>query len=156
MVVVHVVLDRQDNKMEQYLVLVDKYYEKHGTTTIVQIESVLLIYKLTQSQKAFNILLKTHDQLLTKILRRKFNDYKNHLYGEDYFEMQAMMREEFYRRVLFCKMPSEAPFSAYVNLWMKQWVNTYFKLMSNKNDKTFLNCDKYLMETTDESTTSNC
>ena len=142
--------------MDHYLSLVEKYYEEHGVTTIVQIESVLLIYKTTNSQRAFKLLLKTHDQLLTKILRRKFNDYRSHLYEEDYFEMRAMMQEEFYRRVLFCKIPSEAPFSAYINLWMKQWVNTYFKLMSNKNDKTFLNCDKYLMRCEDESAKTDC
>lgn len=129
---------------ENYLSLVSKYYDQNLSTTVVQIEAVLLIFKMTNDQKAFKILFLTHRYLLNKILKESFNKYKKHLYAEDFYELESMISEEFYRRILFCKMPTVAPFHAYIKLYMSKWANTYAKLIVKKNDGLILDCDRLI------------
>ncbi len=126
---------------DQYVGMVGEYYSKYKKTTEVHIDTLILIYKLTDSKKSFDLIFKCHYFLLMKIVKNKYERYKGHLYQEDFKELQHMVFGEFFRRVMFYKIPPEAPFSKYVKLYLKNWLNTYTKIIVNKNKRFVLFVD---------------
>lgn len=140
------VLEAVVNNMELYVRFVERFFSENNRTTPIQIESIVIIYKLTGSQRAFEILYKSHSFLLIKIVRATFNKYNTYLYDEDYVDLLCMSNEEFFRRTLFFKIPAEAPFSGYISLYMKKWLNVYCKLIVKRNRSHILECDNYSAE----------
>ena len=127
--------------LDHYVQLLKQHYAENKCTSPIQIDSLVLLYRISRSQKVFSLLFECHKKLLHSIIRDRFNYYKGNLYNEDYYELQGIVYIEFYRRVLFYKIPPEAPFSKYIKLFLKKWTNTYTKLMVNKNKKTLFLSD---------------
>lgn len=121
-----------------YCRMVKQYYKDHGQTTPVQIDTVLVVYLITREKQAFDLLFCTHESLLNKIVIDTFNKYKSYLLDDDMNEMRSMIYEEFYRRVLFYRIPPDASFSGYVKFYLKKWLNVYTKIIVKKNQKTVL------------------
>lgn len=114
------------------------YYMENKQTSPTHVDTLILLYRLTENQKAFELLLDCHYFLLMKILRELYNKYRGFLYEEDYNELRQKLYLEFFRRVLFYKIPPEAPFSKYVKLYLKRWLNTYIKITVDKNKRVVL------------------
>ena len=126
---------------DNYIKLVNCFYNDNGFTTEIQINTLVLLYRITTEDKIFAILFKTHLALLNKISQEIFNKYKQHLYDEDLNDIKSMVYEEFIRRVYFYKIPPVAPFSKYIKLYLQKWCNTYVKIMVKKNQRCTLQCD---------------
>ena len=123
---------------QYYIRELKSYYKKYKQTSEIQIDTLIIIYRTTKDEEAFALLLKCHEFLLRKLVSNAYNIYKQYLYTEDYNELYAMALEEFVRRVLFYKIPPEAPFSKYIKLYMKKWLYAYAGLMSKLNNKFYL------------------
>jgi len=138
----------RSNKLivNNYISFIEEYYKKHKRTSEIHVDSLILIYNLTKNEKIFNWILKVHRGLLIKITRFTYNKYKTFLYKEDYNEMLSMVMGEFYRRILFYEIPPRAPFSKYVKLYIRRWLNSYTKLIVKKNNRFVLECDKEEMQ----------
>lgn len=145
------VLDHQVDKklnreLEDYVKRIRAYYRKNKCTSPVHIDSLIIIYRLTDSQMAFNLLFECHKFLLLKIVRERFELYKSYLIEADMEDLLSMAYGEFVRRVQYYQIPPQAPFSKYIKLYLKKWVNVYIKLMINKRNKEVLDCDYYKPE----------
>ena len=122
-------------EFDTYINMLETIYKDSGVTTEIQIDTLVYIFKLTGDRRAFNLLFNCHEFLLRKLVSTAYNKYKRHLHSDAYEEIWAMASEEFYRRILFYKLPPEAPFSKYVKLYLKQWLNAYTKLMAKHHDR---------------------
>lgn len=116
-------------------------YEDLEQTTPEQIDVLVWYYRVTSSDLAFSLLFCTHQFLLGKLVNKVFFKYQNHLIREDYHELLSMAYGEFHRRVMHYKIPPEAPFSAYIKLYMKQWLNVYAKIMAKHNMRNLFEDD---------------
>lgn len=130
---------RTSNLYAEYVI---SYYQEYRLTTEVHIDTLILLYRFTGNEVIFNILFELHYGLLLKITRMTFNRYRSYLYSEDYNDMLAMVFGEFYRRVLHYDIPPKAPFSKYVKLYIRRWLNTYTKIIVKKNNRFILDCDR--------------
>jgi len=130
--------------VDTYIELVVSYYRVHNQTTEIHIDSLLVLYRFTGSDKLFNVIFDTHHGLLIKLTRTICFKYGQYLYDEDYNELLSMCYGEFYRRTLYYSIPPQAPFSKYVKLYLKRWLNTYTKVIVKKNNRIILNCDREL------------
>ena len=124
-----------------YAGLVKKHYTENKSTSPTHIDALVILYKLTREQKVFNLIFECHYFLLLKILREKYNKFRGFLYDEDYDDLRQMLCGEFFRRILYYKLPPEAPFSKYIKLYLRRWINTYVKLQVDKNKRFVLFVD---------------
>lgn len=127
--------------VNDYLKLVWSYFNKYNESSVIQVDSLLLLYKMTHDERTFALIFKVHKIMMNYIVKKKFFQYKSNLFPDDLIDLQCMAYEEFYRRVLFYETPPRSPFSKYVKDYLTQWVNAYIKLMCKKNSKIVLNCD---------------
>lgn len=118
-----------------YVRMVDAYYEKTGRTTEVQIDTLVILYRITYSEIIFNRLFRFHYKLLNMLVYQKFRKFSILLSEEDLDDLISMSYGEFYRRVMYYTIPPEAPFSKYIKLYMRQWLNAYASLMADKNKR---------------------
>lgn len=116
-------------------------FKKTGKTTNIQVDVLVILFRITENQRVFNLLYLLHQRLLYSIIISRFNYYKSYLYEEDLYDMQGMLNEEFVRRVRFYKIPSETPFSGYCKDYLKKWLNRYIQLIIDKNIKCILTAD---------------
>ncbi len=116
-------------------------FKKTGKTTNIQVDVLVILFRITENQRIFNLLYLLHQRLLYSIIIGRFNYYKSYLYEEDSYDMQGMLNEEFVRRVRFYKIPSETPFSGYCKNYLKKWLNRYTQLIIDKNIKCILTAD---------------
>ncbi len=131
------------SQIELYVRLIESFYAENHKSLVNQVDTLILLFKITYDQKVFELLLKCHKYLLSNILNGAFHRYKKHLYKEDYEELQQMLYGEFFRRILYYKFPPEAPFSSYIKMYLSKWLNTYIKIMCKKNNRTILFIDYY-------------
>jgi hypothetical protein len=127
---------------DDYKELIDYYYGQvtahfriYGKTSETQIDSLILIYKLTKNDRIFSLIFQLHKKLLIGISYKTYNKYKTYLYEEDLYDLQSMMFNEFYRRVMFYSIPPQAPFSKWVKMYITKWSNSYIKLTVKHNQK---------------------
>lgn len=118
-----------------YIRDVDIYYKQYGVTTEVQIDTIVLLYRITNSEVVLGRLFRFHYKLLNRLVYSTYKKYSVLLNEEDLEDLQSMAYYEFYRRVMHYMIPPEAPFSKYIKLYMKQWLNAYAKLMADKNKR---------------------
>lgn len=116
-------------------------YRKTGKTTNIQIDVLVILFRITENKRVFDLLYLLHQRLLHSIVNDRYNYYKNHLYEEDSYDMEGMLNEEFVRRVRFYKIPSETPFSGYCKDYLKKWLNRYTQLIVDKNVRYVLKSD---------------
>ncbi len=121
-----------------YTKLLSDYYEKHGVTSEIQIDSLVLMYKLTHNDIIFDLIHECHKFLLRKIASTYYQKYKQYLTNADYDDIYWMIVAEVNRRTYYYLIPPEAPFSKYIKLYMKNWTNAYTKLMAKKNERYIL------------------
>jgi hypothetical protein len=138
------------SQVEAYVSLVKAYFEANKKTSTVQVDTLILLFRITWNQHVFELLLTLHKFLLDKILNVAYNKYRGSLYKEDYLELSQMLRGEFFRRVLYYKFPPVAPFSSYVKGYLAKWLNTYVKIMAKKNSRTILFVDYYGVDINEE------
>lgn len=132
-------LDRQVCKgCINYIKLLSDYFDENGVTTIIQVDSLIVMYLITKDDRIFSLLLKLHNVLLMSIVNLTYIKYRKYLILEDIDDMQGMIYEEFYRRVRFYRLPPDASFSGYVKYNLTKWMNVYTKLMVKKNKKYVL------------------
>jgi len=113
-------------------------YAAEKQTTSDQIDVLVWFYRISSSESVFSLLFSTHNFLLGKLTNRVFWKYYNYLTPEDYDDLLSMAYGEFHRRVLHYKIPPEAPFSAYIKLYMKKWLNVYAKIAVKHNTRNLL------------------
>lgn len=130
-----------NTNVKKILELIKQHYEKHGKTTNIQIDVLVILFRVTESNRVFNLLFILHCKLLMSIVHGRFFAYQDHLYEEDIIDMTGMINEEFVRRVRFYKIPSETPFSGYCKDYLKKWLNRYTQLIVDKNMKYILKGD---------------
>ena len=130
------------SSVSQYIAKVKQYASAHGGTTEIQVDTLVYAYRITGSHEAFALLFQLHEKLLHKLVNEQYNRYKRHLTTDDNQELFLMASEEFYRRVLFYEIPSTAPFSKYIKLYIGKWLRSYVKLM-------YVKADRYVLAETD-------
>lgn len=113
-------------------------YAKQKQTTSDQIDVLVWFYRISSSESVFSLLFNTHNFLLGKLTNRVYWKYCNYLSSEDYDDLLSMAYGEFHRRVMHYKIPPEAPFSAYIKLYMKKWLNVYAKIAVKHNTRNLL------------------
>ena len=137
------VLDQQVSNCNQYADLVSAYFIDNGKTSEIHIDSLVFFYRIYRNERIFRVLFYTHKKLIDSICTDRYNKYRRHLYSDDLDEIKSMAYEEFYRRVMFYKIPPDAPFSKYIKLYLKKWTNAYIKLMANHRQKNLGLKDEY-------------
>lgn len=120
---------------------IKKDFEKGGRTTNIQVDVLVVLFRVTGQDRVFDLLFILHHRLLLSIVNSRYLKYKTNLYEEDFNDMLGMISEEFVRRVRFYKIPSETPFSGYCKDYLKKWLNRYTQLMVDKNVKCILKAD---------------
>jgi hypothetical protein len=124
-----------------YAGFVERFYKENNQTTEVHVDSLVLLYKLTRSDRVFDILFKCHRILLKTIAHKTYNNYRRHLIADDADELESMIYGEFFRRVMYYKIPPEAPFSGWVKSYLTKWANSYIKGMVRDRMRYQLGCD---------------
>ena len=133
----------ENRRIIEYVNKVRVYWEEHGQTTELQVDTLIVLFRLTEDNRIFVLLFDLHKKLLLSILNSKYKKYEAVLLLEDKNDLFNMATLEFYRRIMFYKIPPEAPFPRYVKLWFKQWLNVYAKSQGNKNKPYLLVGDKH-------------
>lgn len=144
------VLDLLGYNMIDYIKKIERYYSVNNRTSPVHVDSLIMIYRITGNQMAFTLLFKCHKNLLYNLVKEKFDMYSRYLYNDDLEDLLAITYVEFYRRVLAYNIPPQAPFSKYIKLYIRRWINTYTKLLVKKRRREILNCDYYLEDNINE------
>jgi hypothetical protein len=131
------VLLESDNQVARlYLSFVIDWYDKYNHTTEQQIDTLLVLYYTTGDDRIYSYLFKLHEKLLIKLAKDSYHKYESYLDEDDYEDVYLLVQGEFMRRIQFYKFPSIAPFPKYVKLYIKQWINSYTKLIVRRNVKT--------------------
>lgn len=141
----NIIKEQSDIEFMPYVHMVDDYYKEYGVTTEIHIDTLVVIYRITGSDIVFGRLFRFHYKLLNRLIYNTYHKYSVLLDNEDLEDLQSMAYFEFYRRIRYYMIPPEAPFSKYVKLYMRQWLNAYAKLMADKN-KRRLDQSKHLCE----------
>jgi len=135
--------------VKNYLILLKEYHKKNKQTTETHVDTLILLYREDKRQSIFNAIFLFHDGLLRKLCDRIFKQYENHLYDSDFDDILSLCYGEFHRRIFHYEYPPRAPFSKYVKLYMKKWLNTYTKIIVRGNDK-HVSIDKFLKSEQEE------
>ena len=77
----HLVCNKKD--INFYVSKIEQYYRDYETTTEIQVDSLVLIYKLTGDDRIFSLLFKCHEFLLRKIVSSAYQKWKRHLKSEE-------------------------------------------------------------------------
>lgn len=118
-----------------YIRMTDAYYEEYGRMTEIQIDTLVILYRITHNEMVFNRIFQFHYKLLNILVYQKFRKFKKRLNEEDLNDLTCMAYGEFYRRVMYYAIPQIAPFSKYIKLYLRQWLNEYAGAMADRNKR---------------------
>ena len=139
--IMNIIKKGSDLPAKEYVEFLKSYYKETKKTSPIHIDTLIMMYKITSSQIIFLSIFYCHYFLLIKILREGYNRYRGFLYEEDYNDLRQRLYIEFFRRILFYKFPPDAPFSKYIKMYLRKWLNTYTKLLVDKNKRFVLASD---------------
>lgn len=131
-----VLLESNTQSARMYLAFVVDWYAKYHSTTEQQVDTLLVLYYTTGDDRVYSYLFKLHEKLLIKLAKNSYHKYESYLDEDDYEDVYLLVQGEFMRRIQYYKFPSVAPFSKYIKLYIKQWINSYTKLIVRRNVKT--------------------
>ena len=119
-----------------------QYWLDNNVTTELQVDTLIILYRVTNNNRLFELLLDLHTNMLSMLIDKFYKKYESVLIPEDKHDMRNMVYAEFYRRVMHYDIPPRAPFPKYIKLWFKKWLNVYTKNMGNKNKVYYLVGDR--------------
>ncbi len=129
-------LESNKESARMYLSFVVDWYNIHHHTTEQQVDTLLILYYSTNDDRIYSFLFKLHEKLLIKLAKDSYHKYETFLDEDDYEDIYLLVQGEFMRRIQYYKFPSIAPFPKYIKLYIKQWINSYTKLIIKRNTKT--------------------